>query len=58
MASINKTEFKVLELNGKNYQTWALDCEFHLQARLPRSPSLQPMFLLRHTMTRQKLASS
>ncbi|CAD6203613.1 unnamed protein product [Miscanthus lutarioriparius] len=32
MASINKTEFKVLELNGKNYQTWALDCEFHLQA--------------------------
>ncbi|CAD6253164.1 unnamed protein product [Miscanthus lutarioriparius] len=32
MASINKTEFKVLELNGKNYQTWALDYEFHLQA--------------------------
>ena len=32
MASINKTEFKVLELNGKNYQTWALDCEFHLEA--------------------------
>ena len=32
MASINKTEFKVLELNGKNYQTWALNCEFHLQA--------------------------
>ena len=26
------TEFKVLELNGKNYQTWALDCEFHPQA--------------------------
>jgi hypothetical protein len=32
MASIKKTELKVLELNGKNYQTWALDCEFHLQA--------------------------
>jgi hypothetical protein len=32
MASINKTEFKVLALNGNNYQTWALDCEFHLQA--------------------------
>ena len=28
---MDKTEFKVLELNGKNYQTWALDCEFHLQ---------------------------
>ena len=32
MASINKTKFTVLELNDKNYQTWALDCEFHLQA--------------------------
>jgi len=32
MASINNTKFKVLELNGKNYQTWALDCEFHLKA--------------------------
>jgi len=30
MASINKIEFKVLELNGKKYQTWALDYEFHL----------------------------
>jgi hypothetical protein len=32
MSEVNKTEFKALALNGKNYQTWALDCEFHLEA--------------------------
>ncbi|CAO2141173.1 unnamed protein product [Urochloa humidicola] len=42
MAAINKTEFKVLELNGKNYQTWALDCEFHLEAMQLTSTLARP----------------
>jgi hypothetical protein len=42
MAAINKTEFKVLELNGKNYRTWALDCEFHLEAMQLTSTLARP----------------
>ncbi|RCV45644.1 LOW QUALITY PROTEIN: hypothetical protein SETIT_9G470900v2 [Setaria italica] len=42
MAAINKTEFKVLELNGKNYQTWALDCEFHLKVMQLTSTIARP----------------
>uniref|UniRef100_K3XR80 Uncharacterized protein n=1 Tax=Setaria italica TaxID=4555 RepID=K3XR80_SETIT len=42
MAAINKTKFKVLELNGKNYQTWALDCEFHLEAMQLTSTIARP----------------
>ena len=31
MSDIIKRQVPVLALNGKNYQTWALDCELHLQ---------------------------
>jgi hypothetical protein len=32
MSKIVATQFPILALNGKNYQTWALDGEFHLQS--------------------------
>jgi len=30
MPDIIKRQVPILALNGKNYQTWALDCELHL----------------------------
>ena len=32
MAEGSKTDFAELALNGKNYLTWADDCQFHLEA--------------------------
>eukprot|EP00267_Zea_mays_P038105 XP_008676289.1 uncharacterized protein LOC103652494 [Zea mays] len=32
MAEDSKTDFAELALNGKNYLTWADDCQFHLEA--------------------------
>jgi hypothetical protein len=34
--------YKVLELDGKNYQTWALGCEFHLEAMQLTSTLARP----------------
>ena len=31
MAYIAKPKFRVLDVNGQNYQSWKLDIEFHLQ---------------------------
>jgi hypothetical protein len=32
MVEGSKTDFAELALNGKNYLTWADDCQFHLEA--------------------------
>ncbi|CAD6268973.1 unnamed protein product [Miscanthus lutarioriparius] len=32
MGEVTKRQFDYLMLNGKNYQTWVVDCRFHLAA--------------------------
>ena len=32
MDEVTKRQFDYLMLNGKNYQTWVVDCRFHLAA--------------------------
>jgi hypothetical protein len=32
MGDVAPRQFECLMLNGKNYQTWVVDCRFHLAA--------------------------
>ena len=32
MGEVAARQFDCLMLNGKNYQTWVVDCQFHLAA--------------------------